>query len=360
MDKSKRDSGLEKEIKEVGEIIIEELQDFIGKRKRPTILVAGYTGTGKTSLIQAICGKHIVPDNRIAAGLPKTQAFDFYEDMNIRFFDSKGLELGESEESFLKETDSFVRKMQDNQNVDNHIHLVWYAIQGSGARVTPCDLRLINKIFKNVIVIISKRDITTNTQFESMREVLTRKGVDPQRILSCAIDDEDSLIKLIEVSYDLLPEAYRDAFISAQILDLNKKESKAHFIIHSAAGSAGLAGGGNPFPVSDALLIAPIQVGMIIGLGALLGESKEAIKKMFGPQLAKTLGKMTASGLQKLLPFLGQIGNALVAAALTEALGWATWKSLKKRFEAKVNGIDMSEFNFDEENLKKAYESARK
>ena len=57
------------------------------KQKRPTILVAGYTGSGKTSIIRALCGESVVPDAAIGAGLPKTQAFEFYQGNAIRFFD---------------------------------------------------------------------------------------------------------------------------------------------------------------------------------------------------------------------------------------------------------------------------------
>ena len=34
------------------------------KYKRPNILICGYTGAGKTSIIQALLGKDLVPDNK--------------------------------------------------------------------------------------------------------------------------------------------------------------------------------------------------------------------------------------------------------------------------------------------------------
>lgn len=39
-------------------------------RKRPNILVCGYTGSGKSSLIKAILGE-VVPDTAIGDGKPK-------------------------------------------------------------------------------------------------------------------------------------------------------------------------------------------------------------------------------------------------------------------------------------------------
>jgi len=66
----------------------------MGKVVKPTILVCGYTGAGKTSLIQAICGKDTVPDDRIGHGKPMTQEFVQYRNSFINLWDSKGLEAG--------------------------------------------------------------------------------------------------------------------------------------------------------------------------------------------------------------------------------------------------------------------------
>ena len=108
----------------------EEARQRFGKR--PNILVCGYTGSGKSSLVKAILGD-VVPDSAIGDGAPKTMGYDCYENDLVRIWDSKGLELGETEASFTEETRRFVRSRQDDPNVDNHIHLVWYTIQGPGA-----------------------------------------------------------------------------------------------------------------------------------------------------------------------------------------------------------------------------------
>ena len=46
-------------------------------RKRPNILVCGYTGSGKSSLIKAILGD-VVPAAAIGDGKPKTMDLDHY------------------------------------------------------------------------------------------------------------------------------------------------------------------------------------------------------------------------------------------------------------------------------------------
>ena len=337
----------------------QKMEEEIRKMRRPTILVAGYTGAGKTSLIQAICGKNVVPDNRIGEGLPKTDSFDFYESNVVRFFDSKGLEAGENEKRFIEEAKQFVRSLQDNSNVDNHIHLVWYTVQGPGARVTSCDLRLIKEIFPNVLVLITKNDITRKNQRDAMEKVLIDGGIPQGKILSCAENDIESLTKVVQLSYDILPEAYRDAFQDAQMIDFGSKHNKAHAIIHGASVAAAAAGA-VPIPISDALIITPIQFGMIASLALIYNEPQEALKVAFGPAIAEVVGVLAATSLSKLIPGLGSAINATVAAALTEALGWIVQSLLKERSIARIKGTPVPELRIDLGELRKAYERIKK
>ena len=194
---------------------LEQTVQSVNTGKRPNILLAGYTGCGKTSLINTILGNEIVPKSGIGNGKPCRIDFDRYENEDIRLWDSRGLELGDAEADFRAKMQEFVSDCQDDMNVDEHIHLVWYLIQGNGARVTPCDLTLMKEIFTfdNVIVVISKKDITKPEQSEAIRKVLLDAGVPAKRIVEVS-DAETGAVgckELVALSEKMLPEAYRDA-----------------------------------------------------------------------------------------------------------------------------------------------------
>ena len=198
--------------------------------KRPNILVAGYTGCGKTSLIRTVLGGEVVPQEGISNGKPCRIDFDSYENDSIRLWDSRGLELGEKEQEFGEMMREFVSGCQDDPNVDEHIHLVWYLIQGNGARVTDCDIRLMKEIFTfdDVIAVISKRDITKPAQVKAIREALMKAGVPEQHIVEVS-DSESGAIgcrELVELSHAMLPSAYRDAFMAAQSIDREARAAK--------------------------------------------------------------------------------------------------------------------------------------
>jgi predicted GTPase len=107
-----------------------ELEAQAKKIQRPTILVCGYTGTGKTSLIQAICGndlvseKAIVPPEAVGHGSPATKDYTFYENELVRFWDSAGLEAAKREKDFIEHTHQFLRRLQKHAEVANHVHLL--------------------------------------------------------------------------------------------------------------------------------------------------------------------------------------------------------------------------------------------
>lgn len=337
--------------------------------KRPNILVCGYTGSGKSSLVQAILGD-VVPRDAIGDGKPKTMGYDCYESDLVRVWDSKGLELGETENEFSEATRHFIREQQNNTNVDNHIHLVWYAIQGPGARVTDCDKNLIQRIFNpdNVIVVITKDDVTRPNQRVALQNTLMEAGVPAERILFTS--DEESGAKgckeLMELSYAMLPDAYKDAFMDAQRIDreakitaVHDKETKARAIIATAVTAAATAGA-VPIPFSDAALLVPIQVGMIGTLAALYGLREEAIKQSALPFVAKLVGIFTATSLLKLIPGLGSAVNATVASALTWAMGLYVKKNFIECAIAKIEGRPEPALPFDVEAFKVLYKEYKK
>jgi len=337
--------------------------------KRPNILVCGYTGSGKSSLVRAILGD-VVPKDAIGDGKPKTMGYDCYENALVRVWDSKGLELGETEDEFTEATRCFIREQQNDTNVDNHIHLVWYTIQGPGARVTDCDKNLIRRIFNpdNVIVVITKDDVTRPNQRLALQNTLMEAGVPAQRILFAS--DEESGARgckeLMALSYQMLPEAYKDAFMDAQRIDreakiaaVHGKENKARAII-GAAVTAATGAGAVPIPFSDAALLVPIQVGMIGTLAGLYGLREEAIRQSALPFVAKLVGVFTATTLLKLIPGLGSAVNAAVAGTLTGAMGLFVKKNFIGSAIAKIEGRPEPPLGFDVDMFKKLYSEYKK
>jgi uncharacterized protein (DUF697 family) len=192
-----------------------------------------------------------------------------------------------------------------------------------------------------------------------MIKKLINEGIKKERIIAVAENDDKSINDLVELSHQLLPEAYKDAFLSAQIVNIEKKEKKCAAIIHGAAASAA-AIGAIPIPISDSLLIIPLQMGMIAGIGVIMGMpmGETEVMATFLPLISAAIGIQTASSLTKLIPGLGSAINAAVAGALTEGIGWIALKYFKKCAMAKIKGEPMPLFVFDREEFKTYFKEA--
>lgn len=335
--------------------------------KRPNILVAGYTGCGKTSLIRTVLGNEIVPAEGVDNSRPCRIEFDCYENEEIRLWDSRGLELGEKEADFREQMREFVAERQDDTNVEEHIHLVWYLIQGNGARVTDCDLALLREIFTpdNVIAVLSKKDITRPAQAEAIRKVLLEAGIPAERIVEVSDAEGDGIgcRELVALSLRMLPAAYRDAFLAAQQIDREAKAAKlaeknetARAIVNDAAQEAAQMAE-VPVERSENSPLIPIGIAVAAHLASLYGlrerklhdEAVEFVKSVF------TASPETVPWYES-----SAVIGAEAARRLVETLG--NW--LHNNFEAyalaKIKGLPKPSPGFDLELFKEFYQLSKR
>jgi ethanolamine utilization protein EutP (predicted NTPase) len=84
---------------------------------------------------------------------------------------------------------------------------------------------LIRSVFSNVLVLITKYDITRPNQREAITAELRASRVRPESILVVSENDPASLRAVVARSLEMLPDAYRDAFLAAQIIDPERQAS---------------------------------------------------------------------------------------------------------------------------------------
>ena len=138
--------------------------------------------------------------------------------------------------------------------------------------------------------------------------------------------------------FQILPETARYRFArSTKLAEKASKEvleqldEEADQIITAAATSAGAAVLANPVPISDFLILVPIQIGMVIKLGALYGET---IDKKSAVEIVTTLGAGVATRVifQTVVSWVPGVKNVLgppVASAATYGIGKAAKKYFK-------------------------------
>ena len=107
------------------------------------------------------------------------------------------------------------------------------------------------------------------------------------------------------------------------------KKIRIHAIIHAASVAAAAVGGGlAQIPTSDTLIITPIQLAMITGIGRTLGIklTESTAAATLASATAATIGRAGSQLMIGWWPIAGNAINAVTAAGLTEAIGWAAYK----------------------------------
>jgi hypothetical protein len=141
------------------------------------IVVAGSTGVGKSTLINAISGKELTIE---AIGSPQTTKITKISSplLPFCFYDTRGLEVKSSKEtiSLLR---NLVRGLNGNGNASDQIHAVWFCLLEGSNRVEPVHedlLRFFNEQKVRCIVVMTQARGGDGAFLEKAREMVAHTG----------------------------------------------------------------------------------------------------------------------------------------------------------------------------------------
>ena len=107
---------------------------------RVNILVAGKTGVGKSTLINAVFRGDLA---KTGAGKPVTQTTQEFSRPGhpLTIIDTRGLEVGDYARSRQQLAD-LIRERSLAEDQDRHLHVAWLCIQDSSHRVEDAEIEL--------------------------------------------------------------------------------------------------------------------------------------------------------------------------------------------------------------------------
>jgi uncharacterized protein (DUF697 family)/predicted GTPase len=322
-------------------IIADSLKEATKGAGNINIIVAGKTGVGKSTLINSIFRGEFA---RTGSGRPITKRIEEIKKPGhpLTIIDTKGLEVSDYEKikddlyNYIKE-----RLLSDDQN--EHIHIAWLCIAANGDRIENAEIDLCNMLNKNnipVISVLTKSKKNDNFVKEAEKLLPNSKYIIPVRAIHEQLEEVDATLPpfgiddLITSTSKLIPEAQKRAYANA-LSNKNKgaldvKKIQAEKEVNIASGLA-ITAGATPIPFSDAIVLVPIQVGMIAKIGVTFGMELSTatlatiIGSVLGSSAATIVGRTVVSGLLKLIPLAGPVIGGSIAGTtagfLTKTLG---------------------------------------
>ncbi|HFI0463068.1 TPA: YcjF family protein [Streptococcus suis] len=327
--------------------------DLIDKARTETekmppinILVAGKTGSGKSTLINALFREELA---QTGVGLPVTQYIQQITKPGVplTLFDTKGLELSSQAQAEVLKSLSDLIASQRLKGQDQAIHVAYYCLNATASRIEPFEIDMIKALSKEVpvILILTQAIGDQYKEFEQALEALDLpvRAIVPvlakaYQVTAVQKIASHGLQKLIDLTLLVTPSQAHQAFINAQQIDIDRKVKQARSWAQKYIKTT-FGVGFMPLPVADATVLVPMQITMLGHITAIFGVSldKSQIVSLLaglgGTGTATALGKYIVGNAFKLIPGLGTLAGGLIsgatASALTMSLAYAYIEVLK-------------------------------
>lgn len=236
-DFNKKRAELEQDLKERGDDL-----------PPANILVAGITGTGKSTLLNAIFGKNLA---ETGTGRPVTEHMSEYhsEDIPIRIWDTVGLELdSEKTRKSIGDICAKIAEMAEHPDPYDKVHAIWYCINSNSKRYQGAELEFIKKLHSlgvPFIIVMTQCHESIDVvdafqrEIEKINDSMGLNDIDVVQVMATPYEVRGPLViepfgldELVSLTCKKLPEFIVKGFVAAQKVSQREKRAESEGIIY--------------------------------------------------------------------------------------------------------------------------------
>ncbi len=342
---------------EMAENLLKETTREAQSLKHVNIIIAGKTGVGKSSLINAAFREKLAD---VGMGRPQTLETELIEKdgMPIRIYDTVGLELTEStKQETINDITGLIREKAETGDEDQYIHMVWYCVLSESARFEEPEQELIDSITSlgiPVILVLTKafRPKQAQAFAKKIREDCRPHVADIIPLVAhkdeysddmpYGVDQLSEKSLSILTEYGKIDEDQRLALTNA-LSSLPLKHREASLVIRKYTGMA-FAAAVTPVPLSDAAVLIPLQITMMAQITIIYGTklSKSKLQRilisLLGVSGSTMAGRFIVTNLLKLIPGAGTAAGGAIGAATAGILTYALGQTYVYIMDAMMRG----------------------
>ncbi|MCC7571665.1 50S ribosome-binding GTPase [Candidatus Micrarchaeota archaeon] len=312
------------------ELLKQKLEEALVQRGKVNIVIAGKTGVGKSTLVNAVFQGNLA-ETGDGRPVTKTTREIKKDGIPLSIFDTRGLEISEYKNT-VQDLEKLIQDKRKSEDPNQHIHIAWVCVMEDSRRVEDAEIKLVEMLDKYIPVVgVITKSVSDNGFRQTVQDLLPQaRNVVRVRAKETVFDGGYTmpamgLDNIVELTMNLVPETQRDALAAAQKVSINHKLQRAHTVVSGAALTAGGAGA-VPLPFSDALAIIPIQISMLAGISAAWGLPISTaflgtlVSGAITGSAGTLVGRATAGALLKLIPGIGSTAGGAISAGVASTL----------------------------------------
>ena len=350
----------------IAEECMKAINEKIRNLKTLNIIVAGKTGVGKSTLINAVFRENLA---ETGMGKPVTTHMRKIskKDFPLSIYDTRGFELGKDAQKEVKqEVLETIRQSLALKDVNKAIHCIWYCINMASNRIEQEEIDWLKDFSREnhltqVPVIIVLTQSFSRKKAQELRNMILDENIDVVQVVPVLAQDyeidEEYVAKafgldvLIRVMSEVLPDELQDTLQNVQKASLEEKKRHAQAVVATATAAA-FGEGFAPIPFADCALLIPTQVAMVASITAIFGMNinksiiTSFVSSTLGTGGATIAGRTLASNLLKLVPGAGTIAGGTISGAtaglITTAFGEAYILLMEALYKGELKSSELT------------------